>query len=109
MLPMPLIRPRRLSPGQTVGLVAPSSAPNEPEHIRFAIETLESLGFRVRPGAHVFARDGYFAGGDAGRADDLNAMFADDAVVDHTATHWGKGVVEELQHGRAEVMRAMKQ
>ena len=80
MLAMPSLRPRRLSPGQTVGLVAPSSAPNEPEHIRFAIETLESLGFRVRPGAHLFDRDGYFAGADAARAADLNAMFADDGV-----------------------------
>jgi muramoyltetrapeptide carboxypeptidase len=77
---MPLLRPRRLLPGQTIGLVAPSSAPNEPEHIRFAIEMLESLGFRVRPGANLFDRDGYFAGVDAARAADLNAMFADDAV-----------------------------
>ena len=75
-----MIRPRRLSPGQTVGLVAPSSAPNEPEDIRFAIETLESLGFRVRPGAHVFDRHGYLAGADATRAADLNAMFADDDI-----------------------------
>ena len=77
---MPLLRPRRLSPGQTIGLVAPSSAPNEPEHIRFAIEVIESLGFRVRSGAHLFDRDGYFAGADAARAADLNAMFADDGV-----------------------------
>src|SRR5216683_262377 len=77
---MPLIKPRRLAPGQTIGLVAPSSAPNEPERIRFAAETIESLGFRVRPGAHLRDRDGYLAGTDATRAHDLNAMFADDAV-----------------------------
>jgi muramoyltetrapeptide carboxypeptidase len=75
-----VIRPSRLSPGQTVGLVAPSSAPNEPEDVRFAIETLESLGFRVRPGDHVFERHGYLAGADAARAADLNDMFADDGV-----------------------------
>jgi muramoyltetrapeptide carboxypeptidase len=74
------IRPRRLAPGQTVGLIAPSSSPNEPEHIRFAIEILESMGFRVRPGAHLFDRDGYLAGADDARASDVNAMFADDAV-----------------------------
>jgi muramoyltetrapeptide carboxypeptidase len=76
----PLLRPRRLSPGQTIGLVAPSSAPNEPEHIRFAVEMIESLGFRVRPGAHLFERDGYLAGGDAARAADVNAMFAADDI-----------------------------
>lgn len=77
---MPPIRPRRLEPGHTVGLVAPSSAPNDPEDIRFAIDVLTSLGFRVVPGAHVFGRDGYLAGADADRAADLNAMFADAAI-----------------------------
>jgi muramoyltetrapeptide carboxypeptidase len=77
---MPLIRPRRLAPGQTIGIVAPSAAPNEPERIRFAVETVESLGFKVRPGPHLYDREGYLAGADAARADDLNAMFADDSV-----------------------------
>lgn len=61
-------------------MVAPSAAPNEPERIRFAIDTLESLGFKVKPGAHLFDREGYLAGSDTARADDLNAMFADDGV-----------------------------
>ena len=61
-------------------MVAPSAAPNEPERIRFAIETVESLGFKVKPGAHLHDRDGYLAGSDAARAADLNAMFADDDV-----------------------------
>ena len=77
---MNLVRPRRLAPGQTVGLIAPSAAANEPERLRFAMETIESLGFRVRPGAHLFDREGYLAGGDAARAADLNAMFADDGI-----------------------------
>jgi muramoyltetrapeptide carboxypeptidase len=77
---MPLIRPRRLAPGQTVGLVAPSAAPNEPDRIRFAAETIESLGFRVRTGKHGHEREGYLAGADSARADDLNAMFADDSI-----------------------------
>lgn len=61
-------------------MVAPSAAPNEPERIRFAIDTVESLGFKVKPGAHLFEREGYLAGADAARAADLNAMFADDGV-----------------------------
>ena len=61
-------------------MVAPSAAPNEPERIRFAIDTIESLGFKVKPGAHLFDREGYLAGSDTARADDLNAMFADDGV-----------------------------
>ena len=61
-------------------MVAPSAAPNEPERIRFAIDTVESLGFKVKPGAHLFDREGYLAGADAARAAHLNAMFADDGV-----------------------------
>ena len=61
-------------------MVAPSAAPNEPERIRFAIDTVESLGFKVKPGAHLYDREGYLAGSDAARAADLNAMFADDGV-----------------------------
>jgi muramoyltetrapeptide carboxypeptidase len=75
-----LLRPHRLTPGQTVGVVAPSSPPNEPDRLRFALEVVESMGFRARAGAHLFDRDGYLAGADAARAADLNAMFADDAV-----------------------------
>jgi hypothetical protein len=38
----------------------------------------------------------------------LESVWSDDAIVDHTGTHFGKGVVEELQHGREEVMEVMK-
>jgi muramoyltetrapeptide carboxypeptidase len=61
-------------------MVAPSAAPNDPDRIRFAIETVESIGFKVRPAPHLYDRDGYFAGSDVARAADLNAMFADDGV-----------------------------
>lgn len=74
------LKPRRLAAGQTIGLVAPSAAPNEADRVRFAMETIASLGFRVRPGAHLLDRDGYLAGADAARAADLNAMFAADDV-----------------------------
>ncbi len=76
----PIIKPRRLAAGQTVGLIAPASSVDEDETIHLAVETVQSLGFRVRPGAHLFARHGYFAGSDAQRAADLHAMFADDAI-----------------------------
>ncbi len=90
------LRPRRLAPGQTVGIVAPSAAPNEPERIRYAIETVESLGFKVKAGAHVFDRDGYLAGSDAARAADLNEMFADDGVDAIWCVRGGYGAMRLL-------------
>jgi muramoyltetrapeptide carboxypeptidase len=78
--PIPIIKPARLKPGQTVGLVLPSSPTNEPERVRFALDMLDSLGFRARPAPHLFERNGYLAGDDATRAADLKALFADESV-----------------------------
>ena len=73
-------KPKRLATGDTVGLIAPAGPSADDETVRFAIDLLRSFGFEVRPGRHVFARDGYLAGNDRGRADDVNAMFADDDI-----------------------------
>jgi muramoyltetrapeptide carboxypeptidase len=76
----PLIKPQRLEAGQTIGIAAPASPTNEPEGVRFAIDTVESLGFNVQAAAHLFDRNGYLAGDDPVRAADLNALFADKNV-----------------------------
>jgi muramoyltetrapeptide carboxypeptidase len=75
-----ILKPRRLAAGDTVGLVAPASSSLEDEGIRFSIDLVRSLGFEVRQGAHIFDRQQYLAGEDRARADDVNAMFADDEV-----------------------------
>jgi muramoyltetrapeptide carboxypeptidase len=74
------IRPRRLQPGDTVGLVDPASATWEPVSIEVIEESLAALGFKTKRGANLLARRGYFAGSDEQRAADLNAMFADPEV-----------------------------
>src|SRR3954452_20710950 len=77
---MDVIKPKRLVKGQTVGVVAPSSPCNEDVQIHFALEIVESLGFGVKEGKHLYDRHGYLAGKDRDRADDINQMFADDSV-----------------------------
>jgi muramoyltetrapeptide carboxypeptidase len=74
------LRPRRLQPGDTVGLVDPASATWEPVSIEVVEESLAALGFKTKRGANLLARRGYFAGTDEQRAADLNAMFADPEV-----------------------------
>jgi muramoyltetrapeptide carboxypeptidase len=73
-------KPRRLAVGNTVGLVAPAGPAADDESVRFSIELLESFGFRVKAGQHVFERTQYLAGDDRDRAADVNAMFADDGI-----------------------------
>jgi muramoyltetrapeptide carboxypeptidase len=74
------VRPGRLRPGDTVGLVNPAGAVWDPVSIDVVTESLAALGFRTKRGANLLARRGYFAGTDEQRAADLNAMFADPEV-----------------------------
>jgi muramoyltetrapeptide carboxypeptidase len=69
------IKPKRLSPGDRVGLVLPASAAFEANEITLAKEQLEVLGLKVEMGKHVFEKYGYFAGPDRDRAEDINDMF----------------------------------
>src|SRR5438067_9520299 len=70
-----IIKPKRLTAGDTVGLVLPATAAFEADEIEFAKEQMEAIGFKVVIGAHAFDKWGYFAGHDKDRADDINRMF----------------------------------
>ena len=75
------VKPARLKPGDTVGLVIPSSAEWDPMNVDILLESLGVLGLQAKLGQHVFDRDRHFVGNDAARAADLSAMFADPAVA----------------------------
>lgn len=75
------VKPKRLSIGDTVGLVLPASGVLDADSVAFAREQLEAIGFKVLVGKHALDRHGYFAGRDQDRAADINMMFADDAVA----------------------------
>jgi len=64
----------------TIGLVTPASNAPENEGIRFAIDVIRSLGFKVKEGKHLYKRNEYLAGTDQERAEDINRMFADNHV-----------------------------
>ena len=85
LLPVPLAL------GDTVGLVSPSSATDEHMSLQLAQEAMEALGFKVKMGAHAFARRGHLADSDAERAGDLNAMFADREVKAVICMRGGSG------------------
>ncbi|CAM2065780.1 LD-carboxypeptidase [Sulfidibacter corallicola] len=101
----PMIKPPRLRRGQTVGLLAPASNAWENEDIRFAMEVIESLGFKIKPGKHLFDRINYFAGKDRERADDVNRMFADPDVHAIWALRGGTGSARILPYLDFEMIR----
>ncbi len=73
-------KPTALRPGHTIGLLGPSSSPKDPAKLPAAVAYLESLGYRVKTTESCTAKYGYLAGSDVLRAQDINRMFADDAV-----------------------------
>ncbi len=93
-----LVKPKRLRPGDTIGICAPSSGAWEDEDVRFAAETVESLGFRVQHAANLFDRSAYLAGEDRDRAAGVNALFADDSVDGLIALRGGYGAQRILPY-----------
>jgi muramoyltetrapeptide carboxypeptidase len=75
-----VVRPKRLRPGDVVGLIDPASATWEPVDVDIVEESLAALGLKAKRGPNLLNRRGYFAGSDAQRAADINAMFADREV-----------------------------
>ncbi len=75
-----LIRPKHLEAGDTIGLIAPASAPPDPKTVDRSVAVLEHLGFKVRLAPNVRRRHGYLAGSDRDRAGDLMQMFSDRRV-----------------------------
>jgi muramoyltetrapeptide carboxypeptidase len=90
------LKPRKLEKGMTVGVIAPASGAWQKEDVRFAIDVVRSLGFRVKEGRHLFDRNQYLAGWDEERAADVNEMFADPEVGAIFALRGGYGTMRIL-------------
>jgi muramoyltetrapeptide carboxypeptidase len=93
-----VVRPPRLKPGDTVGLVCPAGASFERGPIDVVVESLAVLDLKARLGEHLFDRYGYLAGSDGNRAADVNAFFADPTVHGIVAVRGGWGCARILPH-----------
>jgi muramoyltetrapeptide carboxypeptidase len=93
-----IVKPKRLEPGDTVGLIEPASSTFESMKIQIAIEVIEALGLKAKPAPHVSDRYGYLAGKDKDRAADVNQMFADPSVKAVVAVRGGWGCARLLPH-----------
>jgi muramoyltetrapeptide carboxypeptidase len=93
-----VVKPPRLRPGDTLGLIHPSSATFQKMDLEIAIDNLKALGFKVKAGAHALDRYGYLAGKDVDRAADINALFADPEVQGICAVRGGWGAARTLPY-----------
>jgi muramoyltetrapeptide carboxypeptidase len=74
--------PPKLNPGDTLGIVSPSTPVTEEldDQFRNGVRFLESLGFQVKTGRHVRSTSWGYAASPREKAEDIHAMFADDSV-----------------------------
>lgn len=72
---MAIVKPKRLKHGEVIGLISPASSPEDLSRIDRGVNYLEKLGYRVEVGKSVGLKEGYLAGSDKQRLDDLHDMF----------------------------------
>lgn len=92
---IPQIKPKRLSPGDTIGVIAPAS-PGDPELAMAGVKWLEERGFYVELGMSINQTLGYLSGPDALRAADINTMFASPAIDGIVCLRGGYGTMRLL-------------
>jgi len=99
-------KPDRLHYGDTIGIIAPASAPPDPQNIDRSVAALERLGFKPKLAPNVRQRWGFLAGSDRDRAGDLMKMFADRKVKAILCVRGGYGTARLLPLLDYRVIRA---
>jgi muramoyltetrapeptide carboxypeptidase len=98
------IRPPRLNPDDTIGIVAPAS-PFDQDIFNRGLNILESMGFRTVVPDEVFEKNGYLAGSDALRAKLVERLFKDPSVNAIVCAKGGFGCLRILPLLDFDVMR----
>ena len=93
---MKILKPKKLQKGDTIGVIAPASPPKDISRVEKGAEYLESLGYRVELGKHVYSKKGYLAGEDSERLEDLHSMFANKDIKAIMAVRGGYGTTRIL-------------
>jgi len=87
--------PARLSPGDTMGIVAPAG-PFDPDTFARGIRSLQDLGFKVFTPPGLLEANAYLAGSDQHRAHFINQLFADKRIDAIICARGGYGSVRIL-------------
>lgn len=99
-----MIKLKHLSKGDTIGIVAPAS-PSDSDFIDKKILDFENLGFKIKKGTHIYKRNGYLAGNDKERAEDLMNMFSDPDVNAIVCFRGGYGSIRLMPYLDTKVIR----
>jgi len=88
---------KKLQKGDTIGILTPASAFN-PERLSEAIRNFEQFGLNVKVAANALKHNGFLAGTDQERLDDLHSLFADPEVKGIFCIRGGYGAARLLPH-----------
>jgi len=91
-----LVKPPRLRPGDTVGLIEPAGFTDDAFDLDLVKEAITAMGLKPKAAPHLAERHGYLAGRDADRAADVNAFYADPEVRAIFAVRGGWGCARIL-------------
>lgn len=75
------IKPKRLKPGDRVGLISPAGATFIKENINIVIDVVKALGLVPYLAPHLLDVYGYLGGKDIDRAKDINQFFVDPRIA----------------------------
>lgn len=99
-----VIKPKGIKPGNTVGIVAPSSAvPNN--GFERAVQNIADLGFKIKLGKYVSGRHRFFSGTDEQRLHDLHWAFNDPEVDGIWCLRGGSGAPRLLPNVNFNVIK----
>lgn len=93
-----LLRPKVLHPGDTIGLITPSTGVSDPDRLATAERAVRYFGLKPKWGKNVRKHAGYLGGSITERVEDLHAMFADREVAGIFAVRGGYGSAQLLDH-----------
>ncbi|HAV23622.1 MAG TPA: LD-carboxypeptidase [Bacteroidetes bacterium] len=91
------LTPPHLRKGDLIALIAPASTPVASERIDGGVKYLERLGYSVVAGKHALDVNGYLAGTDEARLEDLNGFIRDKRVKAIIAIRGGYGTPRLLR------------
>jgi muramoyltetrapeptide carboxypeptidase len=101
-----MIRPHALKPGDTVGLITPSTFVSDPDLLATAERTVRYFGLNAKWGRNVKKKSGYLGGTVQERVDDLHAMFRDTEIKAVFCLRGGYGSAQLLDRIDYELIRA---
>jgi muramoyltetrapeptide carboxypeptidase len=90
-----MLHPKRLHPGDTVMFIAPAGPPKKDE-VLSAKQRIEDRGYKVKMRDDLFNVEGYLAGTDQRRAEELMEAFLDDEVDGVLCVRGGYGCMRIL-------------